>query len=123
MEQTYIAALARGIMDVAFGKRVVVALHEDCNLRRAVDLVATGHLANPTHENVWCVVQNPSLVVMNSRVVDKVIGWFNGLSIPTHHRDSDVTIASNIAAADTTVFSTGDIHAHLAMVGNGAAVK
>ena len=60
---------------------------------------------------------------MNGRVVDKVIGRFKFLSIPTHHRDSDVTITSNIAAADTTASSTGDIHAHLTMVGNGAAVK
>ena len=47
-----VAALPRRVVDVGVLQRVVVALHEDTDLRAAVDLDPARRLAHSAHEDV-----------------------------------------------------------------------
>ena len=56
-----IATLPSGIVNISTGERMVVALHEDGNLGRAVDLVITGSLTDAPHEYIRCIMSPQSI--------------------------------------------------------------
>ena len=116
-----IAALPRCVVDVGVFQRVVVALHEDADLRAAVDLHPARGLAHSAHEDVGRVcaqracsdvttisgieslrslllaVEHPPLIVVQRGVGHEVLGGRERLPIPAEHRHAHVAVASNVA--------------------------
>ena len=73
-----VAALPRRVVDVGVLQRVVVALHEDADLRAAVDLHPARRLAHSAHEDVGRVcAQRPC----------------SGVTITERHRKFEIVAA------------------------------
>ena len=115
-----VAALPRRVVDVGVLQSVVVALHEDTDLRAAVDLDPARRLAHSAHEDVGRVcaqracsdvttingeslgslllaVEHPPLIVGQRGVGHEVLGGRERLPIPAEQRHAHVAVASNVA--------------------------
>ena len=115
-----VAALPRRVVDVGVLQRVVVALHEDTDLRAAVDLDPARRLAHSAHEDVGRVcaqracsdvttigieslrslllaVEHPPLVMVQSGVGHEVLGGRERLPIPAEQRHAHVAVTSDVA--------------------------
>jgi hypothetical protein len=55
VETATVATLACSVVNICLGQRVIVALHEDSNLWRAVDLVASRRLSDTPYEDISCI--------------------------------------------------------------------
>ena len=117
-----VAALARYIENLGVHERVVVALHEDADLRAAIDLHPARRLAHSAHEDVRRVcaqracsdvttisgieslrslllaVEHPPLIVVQRGVGHEVLGGRERLPIPAEHRHAHVAVASRPVA-------------------------